>query len=140
MVDSGACVSPAGLALARAAESMLRALGGYGVAVLFPKATAPDDPGAQLGLVAAGVEEVLVGPAALKSLSSEKRDGRVRVEFIFSASTLSAVAEAQQAESIRAFFQSALGIAHEGRLLRIQSVESDAIGNVPYLYRVTAGE
>lgn len=140
MEETRTAVTAGGLALARAAESMLRALGGNGVQLLFPKATAPDDPGAQLGLIAAGVEEVLVGPAAVRSLSSEKHDGRVRVEFLFSASTLSAVAEAQQAGSIRAFFERAIGITHEGRLLRIQGIESEAMAGTAYLYRVTAGE
>jgi hypothetical protein len=128
-----------GLALVRAAEAMLRAVGGAEVTLLFPRATA-GDVATQLGMVAAGIEEVRMAPAAVRSRTAETRGGHVRVEFLLPASEVATQVESRQAQSAKAFFEAALGIVHDGRLLRVTQVEADRFGDTVYLWRVTAEE
>ena len=129
-----------GIALARATEALLRAVGGDDVQILFPAPVAPDDPGAQLGLVAPAVNEVMIAPAAARSLSSLNHEGRLRIQFLFATSVVDPIIQSQGLASAEAFFNGALGIVHQGRLLRVEQVEADFIGNVAYLYKVTASE
>jgi hypothetical protein len=128
------------MALVRAADAMLRSLGGEEVCLLFPLATAPDDPAVQLGLADPGVEEVKISPAVLRNLGAETKKSRVLLEFLMPASVVLSKVEARQAGSARTFFDSALGIAHEGRLLRIERVDTEFFAGTAYLYRITAGE
>src|ERR1700746_52406 len=88
-----------GLALARATESLLRALGGDDIRVLFPTAMAPDSPGAQLCLVGPGVDELTIAPAAARSLSSDNNQGRLRIQFLFAASVIDSILQAQGIDS-----------------------------------------
>jgi hypothetical protein len=132
--------SMCGFSLVRAAEAMLRTLGGAEVRLLFPKATAPDDPGAQLGLVAPEVEEVTLGPAAVRNVPKGAGDGHTRLEFLLPASEVIRRIEERQAASAKVFFEAALGILHQGRLLRIESTEADFFAGMAYLYRVVAVE
>ncbi len=128
-----------GIALARATESLLRALGGDDIRVLFPSPAAPDS-GAQLGLVAPAVNELTISPAAARSLSSDNHQGRLRIQFLFAASVMDAILQGQGVDSAETFFNAALGIVHQGRLLRVEKVEADFIGSLAYLYKVTAVE
>jgi len=128
-----------GIALARATESLLRALGGDDIRVLFPSPIAPDS-GAQLGLAAPAVNELTIAPAAARSLSSDNHQGRLRIQFMFAASVMDTILQEQGAASAEVFFNGALGIVHQGRLLRVESVEADFIGSLAYLYKVTAVE
>ena len=57
-----------GAAMLRAAEAMLRTLGGDTVSLVFPLVAMPDDPAAQLGLVDPGTEEVKFSPVVVRSL------------------------------------------------------------------------
>jgi hypothetical protein len=128
-----------GLALARATESLLRALGEDDIRVLFPSPMAPDSS-AQLGLTAPDVNEVTIAPAAARSLSSDNHQGRLRMQFLFAASVMDSILQAQGMDSAETFFHGALGIVHQGRLLRVEAVEADFIGSLAYLYKVTAVE
>ena len=128
-----------GIALARATESLLRALGGDDIRILFPAPSAPDS-GAQLGITAPEVTELTIAPAAARSLSSGNHEGRLRIQFLFAASVIDSILREQGADSVETFFNGAIGIVHQGRLLRVEKVDADFIGSLAYLYRVTAVE
>jgi len=133
-------ISPGmGIALARATEALLRVLGGDDIQVLVPTPAAPDS-GAQLGFVAPAVNALTIAPAAARSLSNDNHVGRLRVQFLFAASVMDAILQDQGMPSVEAFFNAAIGIAHQGRLLRVEKVDADFIGSLAYLYRVTAVE
>ena len=139
MADQSTSSPGLGLALARAAAALLRVLGGYDIQVLVPAPVAPDS-GAQLGLVAPVTNTLTVAPAAVRSLSNDNHVGRLRVQFLFAPSVMEAILRDQGMSSVEAFFNSAIGIVHEGRILRVEKVDSDVMGGVAYLYRVTAVE
>ncbi len=123
---------------ARAAEAMLRALGGESVSLLFPVATGTPDLADELGLVAAAVEEVAVAPVVVRALVPD--NGHARRELLFAASAIRAQVDARSAATAEALFQSAVGVLHQGRLLRIVSVTPELFAGEAYLYRVLAVE
>ncbi len=118
--------------LARAAEAMLRALGGQTVTVLFPIAADANE----LGLGATAAEEVPFAPVVVRSLPPDDA-GRARRELLFSATALAARTDGISGEAL---LQSALGVRHHGRLLRIARVTPEFFAGSPYLYRVVAIE
>lgn len=121
-------------ALARAAEALLRALGGETVSLVFPVVADTND----LGLGAALTEEIAITPVVVRSLTPA--DNRARREFLLPAAAVAAQIELRGADSADALFQSALGVSHQGRLLHIASVTPESFGGSAYLYRVTAIE
>src|SRR6185369_8345124 len=78
MADPGSVGCSRGMAVVRAAEAMIQALGGEEVTVLFPVVALPDDPAAQLGLADPGVQEVAISPVVVRNLrrSEERRVGK----------------------------------------------------------------
>ncbi len=125
--------------LARAAETMLRALGGESVSLLFPLPVGAPGNAAELGLSPAAAEQVTLAPAIVRALPPDKT-GRVRRELLLPASAVAEQLERRAAASAEALFQSALGVLHQGRLLHIESVTPEFFGGSAYLYRVVAVE
>jgi hypothetical protein len=119
---------------------MLRSLGGEEVSLLFPLSAVPDDPAVRLGLADPGVEEVTLSPVVVRNLRAETKGTRMLLEFLMPASTVAAAVESRRAGSAQTFFDSAMGIAYQGRLLRIEKVSTEFFAGTAYLYRVTAGE
>ena len=140
MVDPASIGNAKGMAVVRAADAMLRALGGEEVAVLFPVVALPDDPAAQLGLADPGVQEVAISPVVVRNLRAERKGTRAELEFLMPAPTVWAKSEFRQADTVQEFFNAALGIAYDGRLLRIEKVDTEFFAGTAYLYRITAGE
>jgi hypothetical protein len=125
-----------GLGMARAAEAMLRALGGGEVMLRFKGPAIADDAASnpRLGLAANICEDVTLSPAVVRSGT----DGSL--EFVLPASIVNTQVELRQTGTTKALFESALGFIHDGKLLRIESVSADFHGNTAYLYRATARE
>src|SRR5579864_6680517 len=81
-IGAGVC----GAAVLRAADAMLRALGGEEISMLLPLNAMPGDPAGQLGLADPGVEEVRISPVITRYLPTENNGPRRRVEFLVPAS------------------------------------------------------
>jgi hypothetical protein len=129
-----------GTAVIRAADAMLQALGGDQVLVMFPLVALPDDPGAQLGLADPGVQQLVLSPVAVRSLTVPSAGPRRRLEFLISSSAVAAAVVTQNVASADDFFENALGITYENEVFHIENVQTDYFGGVAYLYRVTAVE
>lgn len=130
--------APRNLALARAAEAMLRTLGGESVSLVFPVPIAAMGTESELGLNSATTEEVVLAPVVVRSLPP--KEGRARRELLFAAIAVEAQVDVRAAGSAEALFQSAVGVLHQGSLLQIESVTSEFFGGSAYLYRVVAIE
>lgn len=129
-----------GLAAQRAAEALLRTLGGSSVLVRVP-AMGIAGGASQLGLSGTTTEDVLLQPVLVRNAPANAANlERQRRELLVPASALAAAREIQDAVSAREFFESALGILVDDRLLRVISVFADDFGGVPYLYRIVVGE
>lgn len=123
--------------MARVTEAMLRALGAAEVTLRLPISAGQTN--ADLGLATPVTEDVVIKPAVLRSLPSTTRE-RGRMELLVAASAVAEQAVARNAESADALLDGALGIVHNDKLLRIQSVDVHAVAEDPCFYRITAVE
>ncbi len=129
-----------GAALMRAADAMLRSLGGAEVSLLFPQSLTPDDTSAQLGLVDPGVEEVRLSPGVVRTMPTDNAGPRRRLEFLFPASVISAQSVIHNADSAQSFLEGSLGLLYEGELFHIEGTTIEYFAGTAYLYRVVAVE
>jgi hypothetical protein len=139
-MGSGLSFGYGGAALQRAADAMLRALGGSSVVLVFPLAVMPDDPSAQLGLVDPGVQQVPFAPVVVRNSTTTSNGPRRRLEFLISSSCVAAQLPIMNLASADALFEYALGILFDNQMFHIESVVPEYFGGTAYLYRVTAVE
>ncbi len=118
------------VALARAAETLLRTLGGETVTLVFPATADAND----LGLGPAQTEEVTLAPVVVRALPVD--GSGVRRELLFPAAAVAEQIESRGAVSAETLFQSALGVLHQRRLLHIESVTPERFAGSTYLVRV----
>ena len=128
------------MAVARAAEAMLRALGGAEISLVFPLLQMPNDPSAELGLMDPGVEEVVLCPVIARELATPGSGPRRRLEFMVPAAAVQAEMIDRNVATADALFDGALGVMYAGDLLHIESVTPEYFAGTPYLYRVAAVE
>jgi hypothetical protein len=119
---------------ARAAEAMLRALGGAEITLCFPAQPAADQTARELGLAEATVQEIRLAPVVVRAIASSKS------EFLVSAPALTQVVEQRQAESVPALLDSCVAMVWQGRALRLVSVTPEFFAGTAYLYRIIAAE
>jgi len=129
-----------GAAVVRAADAMLRAIGGDTITLAFALVTLANDPSAQLGLADPGVQQVPLSPVVVRSLPNPSTGPRRQLEFLISSTAVDAVVVSQNAASAEALFDSALGLNYDGDLFHIVGVVSEYFAGTKYLYKVTAVE
>jgi len=129
-----------GVAVVRAADAMLNALGGDELVLVFPQVTLPDDPSAQLGLVDPGVEQLTLSPIVVRTLTTPSTGPRRKLEFLISSSAVSAAVISQNAATAEALFDNALGVMYGSDLFHIAGVTAEYFAGTPYLYKVTGVE
>jgi hypothetical protein len=128
-------------AAVRAADALLRMLGGTTAYVRSPAALAAGDA-AQLGLAGVVTEDVELSPVVVRSATrtpGDVRDGQHK-ELLIPASTLERVREIRDVAAAKEFFAVALGVVLAGRLLRVDSFAAEEFSGVPYLYRVSVSD
>ena len=118
----------------------MRALGGSEIGLLLPIVLMPDDPGAQLGLVDPGVEEVRLSPVLVRNLPTASAGPRRRLEFLIPATIVAAELRDRNVASAQALFNGALGINYDNELFHMESFQPEYFGGAAYLYRVIAVE
>jgi hypothetical protein len=129
-----------GTALMRAADAMLRALGGDEVTLVLPLPASSSDISSQIGLSDPGVQQVRLAPVVVRTLPAPASGPAQRLELLVSVSAVASAVEEQGLASREALFDAALGIEYQGTLFRVESTSSDYFAGVPYLYRVTVVE
>jgi hypothetical protein len=129
-----------GTAVMRAADAMLRALGGDQVGLVLPLPTETSNASFQLGLADPGAQQVTISPVVIRNLATPGQGPRVRLEFLLSAAAVANVVEAQGADSADALFDAALGIQYQADLFHIESMTTDYFAGVAYLHHVVAVE
>lgn len=129
-----------GTAVMRAADAMLRSLGGEEISMLLPLSGIPGDAAGQLGLVDPGVEEVKISPVLVRALATDNSGPRRRVEFLVSASGMAQAVSARDFANAMQLMEATLGIAYDGELFHIEGFAAENFGGTPYLYRVVGVE
>jgi hypothetical protein len=130
-----------GRAAVRAAEALLRTMGGSTVHVRVPAQVLADSTNTQLGIDGPPTQDIALAPVVVRNASLNRKAvlgderNRLRTELLIPASSLQS-REVHDAASAKEFFTSALGVVVRGKLLRVESFAADEYGSVPYLYRV----
>ena len=130
----------AGTAVLRAADALLRALGGDQIGLVLPLPTETGSDSAQLGLTDPGVQLLTISPVVVRTLPAPNAGPRVRLEFLISASAVANAVDEEGADSAQALFDLALGIQHQADLFHIESMNTEYFAGTAYLYRVVAVE
>ncbi len=122
--------------ISRAADALLRSLGGTEVTFLFPM---PVGGGTLSELGAAGqtAQQVMFSPALIKSLAPPNDGSKVRFQVVIAASSVNPVLDEMQVATGNDLFEASLGMLYEGRLLRVKSVVTEHFAESAYLFLVT---
>jgi hypothetical protein len=129
-----------GVALVRAADAMLRSLGGAEVTLLFPQQVLADDTSVELGLVDPGVEQVIFTPVVVRNLPTGNEGPRRRLEFLLPASVVASEAVDRNEASGADLLNGALGLVHQGETFHIAGITTECFAGTAYLYRVVGVE
>ena len=124
----------------RAADAMLRALGGDEIMLVLPLPASSSDIASQIGLADPGVQQVRLTPVLVRTLPAPPSGPVQRRELVVSVSAVASAVEEQGLASAEALFNMALGIEHRGTLFRVENTSTDYFAGIPYLYRVTVVE
>jgi hypothetical protein len=127
-----------GMAAVRAADAMLRTLGGTEVALLFAAAGLPADRVAELGLVDPGVEQAVIAPVIVRELTTESNGPRRRIELVAGRSAMAEQVSQRNVASAEVLFETALGVVYQGEMFHIEGFVVERFAGVAYLYRVVA--
>ena len=126
------------MAAIRAADAMLRTLGGAEVILLLAAAGLPAEPVAELGLVDPGVEQVPIAPVIVRDLSTDNSGPRRRIELVAGRSALAQQVSQRNVASAEVLFETALGVVYQGDIFHIEGFVVERFAGVAYLYRVLA--
>jgi hypothetical protein len=128
----------AGAAAARAADAVLRTMGGTTVTLLFAAAGLPADGASELGLVDPGVVQAAIAPVIVRELNTENSGPRRRIELLVGVSAVAEQVSQRNVASAEVLFATALGVVYGGELFHIEGFMVERLAGAAYLYRVTA--
>src|SRR5438309_607973 len=94
----------AGIAVMRAADALLRALGGDQIGLVLALPTANGSNSTELGLTDPGVQQIAIAPVVVRTLPAPNTGPRVRLELLISASAIANAVDATGTESAEALF------------------------------------
>jgi len=129
-----------GAGMRRAADALLRALGGETVTLVLPATAMASDAAGQLGLVDPGVQEVVISPVVTRELSTGNTGPRRRVEFTLPASVIGNALPALGMASGDDLFNAVIGLTYGGELFHIQTVVPESYSGTICFYVVTGVE
>jgi len=133
---SGIC----GVGMKRAADALLRALGGEAVTLVLPATAMANDAAGQLGLVDPGVHEISVSPVVRRELPAGNLGPRRRVEFTLPAAAIANELPGLGMASGDDLFNAVIGITYDGELFHIEKVVPESFAGTVCFYVVTAVE
>jgi hypothetical protein len=127
-----------GAAAVRAADAMMRTLGGTEVILLFAAAGLPGEGIAELGLVDPGVVQALIAPVVVREISTENSGPRRHIELLAGQAALAQQVSQRNVASADVLFETALGLVYCGEVFHNQGFMVERLGGATYLYRVSA--
>ena len=124
----------------RAADALLRSLGGFSVGLQMPLLAASGDA-AEIGITAQTYQMLPLSPAIFRRVRSPMLEGQPqKFELAVSASAIQAQVGALQLSSADALFAQAAGVAVNGKLFLIEAVTAPEAFGQAYLYRLQLRE
>jgi hypothetical protein len=134
-------------AAVRAADALLRSVGGRKVLVRVPAPAIVGDDGEQLGVATPEFQDSALWPVVFRRvrptmplatalLEGESAGKAVQYELLVSATAVAAVAGTLGLESAEVLFEVAFGVLVDEVLMEIETATWSELGGAPYLYRL----
>jgi hypothetical protein len=124
----------------RAADSLLRSVGGRQIVIRSPAPAIPSDDGEQLGLAAPQFQDTPLAPAVCRrvrpKIPANPASTPTQYELLLSATAVNAALSSQSYDSAATLFALAYGVLMDGILYEILSATTSEIAGAPYLYRL----
>jgi hypothetical protein len=127
----------------RAADTLLRGVGGRQVLLRTPAPAIPDDDGEQLGLSTPQFQDFPLCPVIYRRIRpripssvATAQSHPAQYELLVSATAVNALIGSQQYNSAATLFSTAFGVLIDGVLLEIESATYSELGGAAYLYRL----
>src|ERR1035441_3619600 len=125
------------LGVRRATDAMVRALGGTQITLRIADASA-GDTNSQIGLTPPMSEDLQISPALVRTMPAA--NGSKRIEVTLSAKAVKPLADQYGVDDIPTWLLTAEGVLFRGKLMHIDTVISDHLGGMDYLYHIMATE
>ena len=126
-------------AAVRAADTLLRSVGGRSVLLRTPAPANPDDDGEQLGLSVPIFQDSPLCPVVYRRLRpkiSSMLSTATQYELLVSATAVNALIGPQAFNSAETLFAIALAVVIDSVPLELVSATTSEIGGAPYMYRL----
>ncbi len=123
----------------RAADTLLRAMGGRSVRLRLPAPAVPADPAEQLGLATPLFQDIPLTPVVCRKARATVADGKAaKWELLVSPTAVAALVGSLAYASASVLFANACGVLvdEDAELLEITSATQEPIVGRPYVYRL----
>ena len=129
-----------GAGLLRAADAMVKALGGETVSLLLPASAIASDAAGQLGLVDPGVQELAISPVVMREMTTGNVGPRRRIEFTLPASAISNQLAPLGMATSKDLFDAVIGLTYGNDLFHVETVVPESYGGTVCFYVLTVVE
>lgn len=124
-------------ALTRAADVLLRSVGGRSIILRMPASAAAGDVTEQLGLATPEFQDIELAPAVFRSVRARVAEGKAtRWELLVSASAVESLLGSLGYGAAESMFGAAFGVLIDGVLMAVESTTAAETRGIPYLYRL----
>ncbi|MDR3746165.1 MAG: hypothetical protein P4K80_08560 [Acidobacteriaceae bacterium] len=124
-------------AATRAADVLLRTVGGRTVMLRVPTPAVPADVTEQLGIATPTFQDLALGPVAFrKARATVANDKAAKWELLVSASAVESLVGSLTYASASVLFATAYGVLCDDELLEIVSATQEQVFGQPYVYRL----
>ncbi len=122
---------------ARAAEVLLRGMGGRTVMLRVPAPAVPADVTEQLGIAVPTFQDMPLFPVVFRKARAVVSEGKAaRWELLVSARSVERLVGSLAFSSASFLFASAMGVMSDEELFEIESCTAEQIFGQPYVYRL----
>lgn len=124
-------------AAARAADTLIRAVGGRAVMLRVPAPAVPADVTEQLGIATPAFQDLPLAPVVYRKARATIAVGKTtKWELLVSATVVESLVGSLAYASASVLFADAFGVLSDDQLLEIESASEEQIYGQPYVYRL----
>ncbi len=124
-------------ASARAADVLLRAMGGRSVMLRMPAPAIPSDVTEQLGIATPAFRDIPLGPIVYRKARATVTAGKAaKWEMLVSATVVESLVGSLTYDSASVLFAAAYGVLSDDELFEIESATQEQVFGQPYVYRL----
>jgi hypothetical protein len=124
-------------AAARAADVLLRAMGGRTVMLRMPAPAVPSDVTEQLGIATPAFQDIALGPVVYRKARAAVAEGKAaKWELLVSATVVAGLVGSLTYASASVLFAAAYGVLSDDELLEIEAATQEQVFGQPYVYRL----